>query len=724
MNFLFPAFLLAAAAIAIPILLHFRRQPPQKAVAFSSLMFLEQTPVPPRTRRRLEDWLLLLLRCLALLLLALMFARPFFKSDTPTAAATGTRWCLLVDTSASMQRPEAWKNAEKLFRDAVANLAEEDSAMLVAFDRIPRVVLSTETWRSTTPGARLALLKGAWPDLKPTWGSTDLGKALLFAAQQLSGNGDTGTSTTSNSTTTTAPTAKARILLISDLQEGASLEALHAGSWPEGITVTPALVTAPWQENFSLSAAASLAAEDMAEVPQTGSGAAAGPAASLLRVRITSSRDAKQEKFSLMWKEGGDRVDATIPPGGNRILPAPPRLNADTDGLLELRGDVLDFDNRLHTARPHPRKVHVLCLGDGLTRTETASPLFYLARALSPTAALQPEITAKPVAQLQASDLATVQIVFTFGNAGPAQSRLLRHWVSQGNALVYVPQVNDNAAVLSELLTTPGLAMQEASGDALLQDLRFEHPMLRAFAESGVRDFSRIRFWKHRTLAPLEAITKQATVLARFDDGSPAWIDLPIGMGRLLCMASGWSPADSQLAVSSKFVPLIFGILDWALGDASSQRGGIIGDPIPASLGNWRGPTSLVRPGGHSLTWDTTAQPAYTNTDLPGIYRIGTGAEARSVAINLAPGEGRLAPMDEQRLTEVGVKLEKSRTAAEAASDSVAQLRLEDSQHEQRQKGWKTLLLSALVILLLETWLAGRRESRGRAQPQSVPEPA
>ena len=52
MNFLFPAFLFAAAAIAIPILLHFRRQPPQKAVPFSSLMFLEQTPATERLVQR------------------------------------------------------------------------------------------------------------------------------------------------------------------------------------------------------------------------------------------------------------------------------------------------------------------------------------------------------------------------------------------------------------------------------------------------------------------------------------------------------------------------------------------------------------------------------------------------------------------------------------------------------------------------------------------------
>jgi hypothetical protein len=185
-------------------------------------------------------------------------------------------------------------------------------------------------------------------------------------------------------------------------------------------------------------------------------------------------------------------------------------------------------------------------------------------------------------------------------------------------------------------------------------------------------------------------------------------------------MTSGWSPADSQLAVASKFVPLMFGVFDWALGDMSSQRGGIVGDPIAAQLGNWQGKVPVLRPDGKTVTWDTGADPFYAETDLPGIYRIGEGAEARSIAINLAPGEGRLAPMDERRLAEAGVKLETLKTASEAETDVVAQLRLEDSQHEQRQKGWKTLLLAALVVLLLETWLAGRREGRA-IQPALEP---
>ncbi|MEQ1752257.1 MAG: BatA domain-containing protein, partial [Prosthecobacter sp.] len=79
MTWLFPLYLLGGSAIIGPILMHLRRRPPQDRVEFSSLMFLDaQTPMPV-SKRRLENWLLLLLRCLALLLLALMFARPLWR---------------------------------------------------------------------------------------------------------------------------------------------------------------------------------------------------------------------------------------------------------------------------------------------------------------------------------------------------------------------------------------------------------------------------------------------------------------------------------------------------------------------------------------------------------------------------------------------------------------------------------------------------------------------
>jgi hypothetical protein len=120
MSWLFPLYLAGAAAVIAPILLHLRRQPPQDRLAFSTLMFLEESKRQPTRRRRLENWLLLLVRCLILILLAIMFARPFSRSTEAAAAAEGESVVVLLDASASMQRADLWPRAVAVVRTLVA----------------------------------------------------------------------------------------------------------------------------------------------------------------------------------------------------------------------------------------------------------------------------------------------------------------------------------------------------------------------------------------------------------------------------------------------------------------------------------------------------------------------------------------------------------------------------------------------------------------------------
>src|SRR5438045_9337227 len=115
MSFLTPLFLLGGLAIAGPIIFHLVRRATREKTRFSSLMFL--LPSPPRIskRHRLQHILLLILRCVALALLALGFARPFLREaslDDPTAAPP-KRVVVLVDTSASMRRAGAGPAARR-----------------------------------------------------------------------------------------------------------------------------------------------------------------------------------------------------------------------------------------------------------------------------------------------------------------------------------------------------------------------------------------------------------------------------------------------------------------------------------------------------------------------------------------------------------------------------------------------------------------------------------
>ena len=96
-----------------------------------------------------------------------------------------------------------------------------------------------------------------------------------------------------------------------------------------------------------------------------------------------------------------------------------------------------------------------------------------------------------------------------------------------------------------------------ASRDVLLSEIAFDHPLFAPFAGPQFSDFTKIHFWKHRKARPRDAIGERAGCLARFENGDPAVLEKAVGKGSLIVMASGWKPADSQLARSSKFVPLM-----------------------------------------------------------------------------------------------------------------------------------------------------------------------
>src|SRR5690242_7749808 len=130
LSFLAPAFLAAAAAAALPIVLHLLRRHPERRVPFAPVHLLKTAPIEQSQRRRLRDLLLLALRVAALVLMALAFARPFLPRVSAGEAARVT--VVAVDTSFSLSAPGAFDRARALARDAVG---KAPSGSLVAVER-------------------------------------------------------------------------------------------------------------------------------------------------------------------------------------------------------------------------------------------------------------------------------------------------------------------------------------------------------------------------------------------------------------------------------------------------------------------------------------------------------------------------------------------------------------------------------------------------------------
>lgn len=683
MNFLAPWFLLGGAAIAFPVLFHLVRRTTRDRVPFSSLMFLR--PHPPRLSRRsrIEHWLLLLLRALVLGLLALGFARPFFvpRSATIGPQALAGRRLVLVDVSASMQREPLWDRAKRQAVATLAQCAPGDEAALWVFDRQPRPLLTFEEWRTQPLDQRLAQVRLRLEAVHPGWADTRLDTALIQAADTVAD-------------ATTRP-ARREVILISDLQEGARLHGLQAHGWPEGVALRVLQVQPEHPGNAGLAQAGPIRSERGAGSP-------------LLRVRVENDSTSSVEAFALRWLDDagepvGQAVAVQVPPGQSRIVRlALPEIDPPPN-RVRLEGDSWRLDNDLWVSPPRRSKIGVLYLGEDIP-ARARSRLFFLEQALQSSDRLQAELIAlRPSGPMEPTAWDRCRLIVVAAPLPESSLAQVLRCVEHGATALFVG-VEPKAHTAGPVETSP--LPPGNSGDALWGTIDFSHPLFAPFADPRYSDFTRLRF--HRRIVLNEPVAADAgRVVVRFDDGAPALIETPRGHGRILVLAAGWSSDESNWALSTKFVPWLFALLQWSRGTAMEQVAYTVGESLPLPEGR-SGIATMRLPDGSSRPVPPEAQ-FFSGTDQPGLYRLSVGGMEWVWAVNLEPAESRTAPLAPGELEAFGAPAPDEpapRPSAHAASMPPG------PEIEARQKLWRGLLALALGVILLETWLAGRAARR------------
>ena len=105
MSFLNPLLLFAALGVALPILAHLLNRQQVKRTDWAAMQFLNRS-VRIRSRQlRLKDFILLCVRCLAILLLVAALAKPFMKDAGEVPSGIGesrTGVVIALDASYSM----------------------------------------------------------------------------------------------------------------------------------------------------------------------------------------------------------------------------------------------------------------------------------------------------------------------------------------------------------------------------------------------------------------------------------------------------------------------------------------------------------------------------------------------------------------------------------------------------------------------------------------------
>jgi len=762
MSFLYPLFLAGIAAVGLPIVLHMIRRHTRKRITFSSLMFLRTTIPRFKNRSRLENLLLLILRCIILCLLAFGFSRPFFPREAvESRVGLGRRIVLLVDTSASMRRAGMWDQAISEAQSVLEDVSQDDRVCVMSFDQSTKTLIGFEQWGALDPSQRASIVVENISKLSPGWTLTNLGHALVSAAEAIEDDEvNDGQQTI----------AMRRVVLISDLQEGSNLEAMHAYEWPEEME----LVVKPVRCRGTTNAALQLVTD------RSGLGGSAD--GSRPGIRITNSSDATAERFQLNWADemaastSSRAADVYVPPGHSIVVRAPARPEGSEARKLILTGDDHDFDNILYLTPHLQQQVNILYIGSD-NPNDSKGMLYYVERAFGATGALKPLVISRPGNKtIAAADIETAHLIITADAVNRENLVSLRRYLESGRTLLLVMKSIDEAKNVAGLAGIETIESEEADVDryAMLGRIEFEHPLLGPFSEPRFGDFTQIHFWKYRLInigarakpwtgsnppsagpsrsdKAASALRSGATaedgsapgrspgldqtrlrraalpdvrVLARFDSGDPAWIELPVGKGSLLVFTCGWHPSDSQLALSSKFVPLLYSILEYGSGLAGQQSQYFVGDhiPIPHSIkaGGNRAVNLQIRKPDDSLISIDAGQQVFTQTDLPGIYAIessvgnppsrsdiaASAESAELFAVNLPAKECQTAAMPIEDLERFGVSFKQP---SSVAVERTEQVRRHSSLAglEYEQKVWRWVFIALLAVSLIEIWLAG-----------------
>jgi len=137
MQFLYPTFLWALGALAIPVIIHlfhFRRF---KKVYFTNVHLLKELKEETSTRSRLKSLLILLARCAALAMLIFAFAQPLIKSGEAVDERNNAVE-IFIDNSWSMQARDAEVPLLTLVKDRareiVSSYDESDRYLILTHD--------------------------------------------------------------------------------------------------------------------------------------------------------------------------------------------------------------------------------------------------------------------------------------------------------------------------------------------------------------------------------------------------------------------------------------------------------------------------------------------------------------------------------------------------------------------------------------------------------------
>jgi len=183
-------------AVSVPIIIHLLSKRRFKIVNWAAMDFLLEADKKNRRRVRLENLILLLLRCLAVILIALLVARPFFEPQGLGALASqgaGFHRIIVIDDSPSMAAATGTRTSFDAARDGLVGFVEQLGEQRPG-DTIS-VVTTSDPGRANPSGRPLSAetvteVKQLLRNMKMSDRPANLDAALLELENRLAGDPD------------------------------------------------------------------------------------------------------------------------------------------------------------------------------------------------------------------------------------------------------------------------------------------------------------------------------------------------------------------------------------------------------------------------------------------------------------------------------------------------------------------------------------------------------
>jgi hypothetical protein len=423
-------------------------------------------------------------------------------------------------------------------------------------------------------------------------------------------------------------------------------------------------------------------------------------------------------------------VSATLELNGQPAATASVRLEANASALLNFEPIILPAGRSRATVRagddplPADNAFHfVVEPGQGVSALVVQADRGRANRSLFARRALEtssrPPINVRTLSSsdMGADDLALADLVILNDApiSDPARARALRDYVEGGGGLLVALGQAANADAWSPeaaalLPATPGAVVDNSRG-ARLATLDHSHPAFEIFRTPRSGDFSAARFYRYRSVAP----DSGATILARFDDGSPALVERRVGRGGVLLWTSTLDRFWNDLAVQPVFVPFLHRLARHAAGFGEQEMWYTVGQTVDlatreelearSALDEDERELVAMAPGGGRSAHSAGGSERFVAVAEQGFYELrdldASGAPLVVFAANLDYTESDLTPLDAEEL-----QAAVTASPTGGGGSGAALVSIED--RERRQSLWWYIIVAASLILVAETLLSNR----------------